>query len=138
MIAGPSLQRCCCCANFIMSTKPLAKQLLIHTSLFSSTSNTYFTEQMWLSTSCFYHRIIECFGLEGTFRGQLAQPPCSEQGHLQLDHVAQSPVQPGLECFQGWGLHHFSGQPVPVFHHPCGKKFLPSLSLKPLPLVLSQ
>jgi len=25
------------------------------------------------------HRIIECFGLEGTFRGHLAQPPCSEQ-----------------------------------------------------------
>jgi len=31
------------------------------------------------------HRIIECFGLEGTVRGHLAQPPCSEQGHLQLD-----------------------------------------------------
>ncbi|NXL43142.1 ROS1 kinase, partial [Podilymbus podiceps] len=30
------------------------------------------------------------------------------------DQVAQSPVQPGLECFQGWGLHHLSGQPVPV------------------------
>ena len=24
----------------------------------------------------------ECFGLEGTFRGHLAQPPCSEQGQL--------------------------------------------------------
>jgi len=47
----------------------------------------------------FRHRIIERFGLEGTFRGRLAQPPCSEQGHLQLDQVAQSPVHPGLECF---------------------------------------
>jgi len=36
--------------------------------------------------------IIGCFGLEGIFRGQLAQHPCSEQGHLQLDQVAQSPV----------------------------------------------
>jgi len=32
-----------------------------------------------------------------TFRGHLAQTPCSEQGHLPLDQVAQSPVQPGLE-----------------------------------------
>jgi len=70
-------------------------------------------------------RIIEHFRLEGTFRGCLAQPPCSEQGHLQLDQVAQSPVQPGLECFQGWDLHYFSGQSVPVFHHPHGKKLLP-------------
>jgi len=28
------------------------------------------------------YRITECFGWEGTFRGQLAQPHCSEQGHL--------------------------------------------------------
>jgi len=27
------------------------------------------------------HRIIESFGLEGTPRGHLVQPPCSEQGH---------------------------------------------------------
>jgi len=71
------------------------------------------------------HRIIECFGLEGTFRDHLAQPPCTEQGHLQLDQVAQSPVQPGLECFQGWDPHCLSEQPVPVFHHPYRKKFLP-------------
>jgi len=63
------------------------------------------------------HRTIERFGLEWTFRGHLAQPPCSEQGHLQLDQVAQSPIQPGLEYFQGWGLHYLSGQPVPVLHH---------------------
>jgi len=71
------------------------------------------------------YRIIECFALEKTFRGHLVQLPRSEQGHLQLDQVAKSPVQPGLECFQGWGLHYLSGQPVPVFHHPHGKKFLP-------------
>jgi len=68
--------------------------------------------------------------LEGTFRGHLSQPPCSEQGHLQLDQAAQSPVQPGLECFQGWGLLYLSGQPVPVFHHPHGKKCLPYIQSK--------
>ncbi|KAK4817094.1 hypothetical protein QYF61_027925 [Mycteria americana] len=57
--------------------------------------------------------IIEWFGLEGTFKGHLVQPPCKKQGHLQLDQVAQSPFQPGLECFQGWGIYHLSGQPVP-------------------------
>jgi len=71
------------------------------------------------------HGVTECFGVEGTFRGHLAQPPCSKQGYFQPDHDAQSPVQPGLECFQGWGLHYFSGQPVPVFYHPYCKKCLP-------------
>jgi len=70
------------------------------------------------------HRIIEQFGLEGTFRGHLVQPDHNEQGHLQLDQVAQSPIQPDLECFHGWGIYHLSGQPVPVFHYPNNKKFL--------------
>ena len=71
----------------------------------------------------FFHRIIECFGWERTFRGHLAQSPCSEQGHLQPDHVAQSPIQPGLKCSQGWAISHCSGQPVPGFHHPQCKNF---------------
>ncbi|KAK4805635.1 hypothetical protein QYF61_009861 [Mycteria americana] len=69
--------------------------------------------------------------------------PCNGQGHLQLEQVAQSPIQPDLKCFQGWGTYHLSGQPVRVFHHPHCKHFflisslnLPSFSLKPLPLVL--
>jgi len=33
------------------------------------------------------HRIV-C--LKGSFKGRLAHGPCSEQGHLQLDQVAQS------------------------------------------------
>ena len=31
------------------------------------------------------NRIIECFGMEGSFSGHLAQPHCSEQGQLQVD-----------------------------------------------------
>ena len=49
-----------------------------------------------------YHRITISFELEGTLKGHLVQLPCNEQGHLQLEQVAQSPVQPDLECLQGW------------------------------------
>jgi len=37
-------------------------------------------------------RIMEWFGLEGTFKGYLVQAPCSEQGHLHLDQVALEPL----------------------------------------------
>jgi len=68
--------------------------------------------------------ITERFGWEGTFESHPVQPPCHEQGHLQPDQVAQSPVQPGLGCFQGWGISHPYGQPLPGFHHPHRKQFL--------------
>jgi len=45
--------------------------------------------------------IIESFELEGTFKGHLVQLLCSEQGHLQQDQVAQSPVLLDLECLKG-------------------------------------
>ena len=66
---------------------------------------------------CLSCRIIERFGLEGTFKGRLVQPPCHEQGHLPLDQVAQSPVQPALECCQGWGIYNVSGQLDPADGH---------------------
>ena len=40
----------------------------------------------------------------------------------QLQQVAQDYVQSGFEYLQGWRLHSLSGQPVPVFDHPFGKK----------------
>jgi len=40
------------------------------------------------------------------------QPQCSMQGHQPPDQAAQSHIQPGLECLQGWGIHNLSGQPV--------------------------
>lgn len=33
------------------------------------------------------------------------QNPCSEQGHLQLEQVAQSPVPPDLKRFQEWDTY---------------------------------
>jgi len=82
--------------------------------------------------------------LERTLKIIWFQPPCHEQGHLPLDQVAQSSIQPGLEHCQGGSIHSFSGQPVPVPHHPHGKELLvvsnlnlPYFSLQPFPLVLS-
>ena len=56
---------------------------------------------------------------------------------------AQSPVQSD-QCLQGWGIHHLSGQPVPVAHYPYCKVFflisslnLSCFSLKPFPPILS-
>ena len=53
------------------------------------------------------HRIIESLVLERVSKGHLVQPPCS----------AQALIQPLLERLQGWGIHHISGQPIPVPHH---------------------
>ena len=47
-----------------------------------------------------------------------ARPGCSK------------PIQPGLECFPGGGIHNLSGQPVPVSHHPHSKEFLPNTQSK--------
>jgi len=66
--------------------------------------------------------------LEGTFKIIWFQVPCHEQGHLPLDQLAQSSIQPGLEHFHGGGRHTFSGKPVPVFHRPHGEEFLPNIS----------
>jgi len=60
------------------------------------------------------HRIIESFELEGILKGHLLQLPCNEQGHLQLDKIAQSPIQPDLECLQRQAIHHISTHRV---HH---------------------
>jgi len=46
------------------------------------------------------HRVIEWYGLEGTLKIIWFKPPCHGQGHLPLDEVAQSPIQPGLEHSQ--------------------------------------
>jgi len=35
------------------------------------------------------------------------QPPCYVQGYQPPDQAAQSHIQPGLECLQGWGIHKF-------------------------------
>ena len=47
------------------------------------------------------------------------------------NQAAQSHIQPGLECLQGWGIHSLLGQPVPVCHHLLCEKLLPNIQPKP-------
>jgi len=70
--------------------------------------------------------------------------PCRVQGRHPAAQAAQRPIQPGLECLQGWGIHSLLGQPVQCVTTLWEKSFLlisnlnlPSLSFKPFPLVLS-
>jgi len=48
--------------------------------------------------------------LEGTQKIISFQYPCHGQGHLPLDQVGQSPIQPGLKQFQGWGIASIAGK----------------------------
>ena len=90
------------------------------------------------------HRIKEWPGLKRTTMIISFQTPCCVQGHQPADRVAQSHIQPGLECLQGWGIHSLLGQPVQCVTTPSVKNLLlisklklPCLSLRPFPLVLS-
>jgi len=56
---------------------------------------------------------------------------CYVQGRQPADQAAQSHIQPGLECLQGWGIHSLLGQPVLVCHHPLGEKLPPHILPKP-------
>ncbi len=61
-----------------------------------------------------YHRITEpqnhrIAQVGRDFKGHQVQLPCNEQGHLQLDQVAQIPILLDLECLQGQGIHHSLG-----------------------------
>ena len=68
--------------------------------------------------------------MEGTFKGHVVQLPYNEQGHAQLDQVAQGPIQPHLESLQGHGIYHISGQSLPVPHHPHCKRLFPYIQSK--------
>jgi len=70
--------------------------------------------------------------------------PCYVQGRQPADQAAQSHIQSGLECLQGWGIHSLLGQPVQCVTILWVKNSflisnlnLPCLSLRPFPLVLS-
>ena len=60
------------------------------------------------------------------------QPHCYAQGCQPPAQAAQSHIQPGPECLQGWGIHNLLGQPVPVRHHPLCEKLPPNIQPKSL------
>ena len=70
--------------------------------------------------------------------------PCYVQGRQPADQAAQSHIQPGLECLQGWGIHSLLGQPVQCVTTLWVKNFLlisnlslTCFNLNPFPPVLS-
>lgn len=75
------------------------------------------------------HRIVEsqhsrifCVGKD--LQRSSSPIPCYEHRYLSLSNIAQSPIQATwkLQC---WGIHSFSGVPIPVSHHSHEKKYLP-------------
>jgi len=94
--------------------------------------------------------IIECFGLEGTFRGHPAHPPCSEQGLLQLHirhnvRLFRAPSNLALNDSKDGASATSLSNLGQCFTTLSVKNFfllsylnLPSLSLKSWSLVLSQ
>jgi len=91
-------------------------------------------------------RIIESFELEGTLKGHLVQLSSNEQGYPQLDHIAQSPIQPDLPSVSKVGVSTESlGNLFQCLNTLIVKNFflicnlnLTTFSLKPFALVLSQ
>lgn len=65
------------------------------------------------------------FELEKTLQTILLHPV---PGHLPVDQIPPSPVQPGLQHFQGLGICNYSEQPVPVSKR-CCYQGSPSLEL---------
>ena len=92
------------------------------------------------------HGIIECFGLEGTFRGHLVPTTLQWAGTSSIRAGCSGPHPTWSWIFPRMGLHYPSGQnPFQRFTTLTVKNFfliscpnLPSLSLKPLLLVLLQ
>uniref|UniRef100_A0A8U7P4Z6 Uncharacterized protein n=1 Tax=Corvus moneduloides TaxID=1196302 RepID=A0A8U7P4Z6_CORMO len=54
--------------------------------------------------------ILSWFGCGGTFKGRVV--------HTSLGQVSQSPIHPDIELFQTQHINIFSGQPLPMSHHP--------------------
>jgi len=63
--------------------------------------------------------------------------PCYVQGRQPGDQAAQSHIQPGLECLQGWGIHSLLGQPVQCVTTFCVKRHLSKQETKASSTALS-
>ena len=91
------------------------------------------------------HRVTESFEKEGTLTCHLIQLPSHEQGHLQLSQVLRAPSSLTLGVFKGGAPTTSLGNLCQCLTSLIVKNFfpmsnlnLPSFSVKPFPLVLSQ
>ncbi|PKU29473.1 protein diaphanous hypothetical protein [Limosa lapponica baueri] len=48
-----------------------------------------------------------------------------------LNHVPQHHIYPSFKYLQGWQLHHFPGQPVPMLDNPFSEEIFPNIQSKP-------
>ena len=114
------------CATYCR--EPVLVYIYMYTLSFHWTSKTGAKAgSLGLGVALLNHRIIEWLGLKRTSKIMEFQCPCYVQGHQPLDQAAQSHIQPGFECLQGWGIHSLLGQPVPVCHHPLCEKPPPNI-----------
>ena len=65
------------------------------------------------------------------FRDHPAPTPLPWAGLPPATPSCPVPTKPGPEHLQGWSIHTFSGQPVPVPHHPLSEEFPPDIQSKP-------
>jgi len=95
------------------------------------------TQSQWKSQN---HRMT---WVEKDHSDHLVSTPCYVQGRQPADQAAQSHIQPGLECLQGWGILSLLGQPVQCVTTLWVKNFflisnlnLPCFGLRLFPLVM--
>ena len=61
-------------------------------------------------------------------KDHLVPTPCHGQSYHPADQAAQSRIQSEhIEHSQERSIHSFSGQSVPVCHHPLSKEFSPNI-----------
>jgi len=66
--------------------------------------------------------------VEKDHNAHLIPMPCYVQGHQPADQAAQSHIQPGLECLQGWGIHNVGFRAQILQHRSLVKiPFIPAL-----------
>ena len=97
----------------------------------------------WISNTC--RKVTESSELEGTFRGHLVQLPCTEQGHPQLQQVLRAPSSLTMGFYRDGASTTSPGNLCQCLTVLTAKNLflisslnLPSVSLNPFPLVLSQ
>lgn len=73
------------------------------------------------------HKIIQ---VKKDLRGHQVQP--STKSHQPTEPYCEVPRPLVFEHLQGWSLHHFPGEPVPMLNQPFSEEFIPNIQPEPL------